>query len=156
MECEPLAPNYATRRDRRRGTSPTVSVVIASNASEDVLDSCISSLRNRFDPSQAEYVVAWAGSAQASPDLKRQFPYVRFVGVSSTSSPADLRMQGIKAATGDIVLLIQRDQLLVAELPRGTAPTASEALWERASSSKWGDRLTLRVSRKSTSVASNG
>ena len=156
MECEPLAPNYGTRRDRRRATSPIVSVVIASNDSEDVLGSCISSLRARFDPKETEYVVAWAGSAQAGIDLKRQFGYARFVSVSSGSSPVDLRVQGIKAATGDIVLLVQQDQAQDAALPLISMANASDALREHTTSSKWGERLALRASRQSTTVASNG
>src|SRR5712672_3501518 len=79
MKGEPLAPNKAVRRDGTRGSSPTVSVVIASNESEDELESCISSLRTRFDPSHTEYVVAWSGAGHAGADLKRRLPFVHFI-----------------------------------------------------------------------------
>jgi len=156
MECEPLAPNYAIRRDRRRGASPTVSVVIASNESVDVLESCISSLQTRFDPSQTEYVLAWVGSAQAGADLKCQFPYVHFVSASASSSSADLRMQGIKAATGDIVLLLQRDQAQDAVLPGVSLASARDGAWKRGNSSKWVEKLPLRAGRQNASAASSG
>ena len=155
MEAEPLATNYVTRRDRKREGSPTVSVVIASSESEDTLESCISALRTRFDPSHTEYVVAWPGTVHtaAGADLKRRFPYVHFVSANESSSPADLRMQGMKAATGDVVLLLQNEDAS-ADAPAVVNPV--DAVHGRGSWPKWLERPTLRGSRESEIVASNG
>ena len=154
MEGEPVVPNHATRRDRRRGNSPTVSVVIASNDTEDVLNSCICSLRTRFDPAHTEYVVARAGSVRTGGDLKRQFPYVHFISASAGSSSIDLRMQGIKAATGDIVLIVQHGHAGQGELATETEANSPGEQLEPIASPRW-ERLALRVNRQSASVASN-
>jgi hypothetical protein len=156
MEGEPLAANYVTRCDRRRGSSPTVSVVIASNDSEDMLESRISSLRTRFDPAHTEYVVAWAGSGHMAADLRRRFPYVHFISATPSTSPADLRMQGMKAATGDIVLLLQHSDAQGVDLPDVAIVNTADGVRERSSSPKWVERLALRGTRENAAAASNG
>lgn len=155
MEGEPLVPKNVTRRDRRRGISPTISVVIASTDTEDVLNSCICSLHARFDPAHTEYVVARAGSVHTVGDLKRQFPYVHFINASASSSPIDLRMHGIRAATGDIVLIVQHGQAGQSDLATDMEPNLRDEQPEQIASPSW-ERLALRVNRQSASVASNG
>ena len=154
MQAESIATNYVVRRERRAGTSPIVSLVIASRASEHILESCISSLQNRFDPSHTEYVVAWSGGGHEPADLKRRFPHVQFISASNNTSAADLRMRGMKAAVGDVVLLLEQEQV---EAERASSPMVltSDGLVDRETSPKWADRLVLRASRESASVSSN-
>src|SRR5690349_8029070 len=109
MESDPLVPRFSAPDDPKRATTPTVSVVVVSNDPENLLESRLTALRSRFDPSGTEFVVAWTGSGRASGELKRRFPHLQLISAPQSSSLADLRLQGIKAAAGDIVLLLQHD-----------------------------------------------
>src|SRR4051794_32386461 len=101
MGIDRIVSRYLGRGDQPWATSPTVSIIVVSKDPEDLLDSRIASLRSRFDPARTEYVVAWAGSLRASADLKRRFPHVHLISAPPSTSLADLRVQGIKAAAGD-------------------------------------------------------
>ena len=137
MEADPQVRTGVGRRGRRQASAPTISIVIVSSDPEDVLESRISSIRSRFDPVGTEYVLAWTGSGRSSGDFKRRFPYVHVVGTSAGTSLAELRVQGIKAATGDIILLIRQDGSTASEFsgsaqsdsPRGSPPKSSSPNW---------------------------
>lgn len=139
METEPAAPRHFDRGDRQTATSPMVSIVIVSNDPEDQLESRIASLRSRYDPVQTEYVVAWAPSGRTNTvqDLKRRFPHVKVLSAAPSTSLADLRIQGIKAAAGDIVLLLQRDSSGDSDFADFPIVERKTEARDRSGSAKW-------------------
>ena len=114
MEADSLVSSF-TRFDQQLATLPTVSVVITSNEPEDVLESRVASAGSRFDPARTEYVVAWASSGRTGVDLKRRFPYVHLITAPPSTPAADLLIQGVNAAAGDILLLLHRGNSVDAE-----------------------------------------
>lgn len=138
MESDPLASRHFVRADRQAATSPNVSIVIVSKDPDDQLESRIASLRTRYDPARTEYVLAWAGSGRTSTgsDFRRRFPHVRVLSAPPSTSLADLRIQGIRAAAGDVVLLLQHNPALEAELADFPIAEREVDLRER-SAAKW-------------------
>lgn len=139
METDPLASRHFARADRQAATSPNVSIVIVSKDPDDQLESRIASLRSRYDPARTEYVLAWAGSGRTSTsgDFRRRFPHVRVLSAPPSTSLADLRIQGIRAAAGDIVLLLEHNPSLEAELADFPIAEREADLRERGASAKW-------------------
>jgi len=154
MEADLLVSSSPARGERKWETTPTVSVVLTSNEPEDVLVSRLASLRTRFDPAGTEYVVAWAASARATGELKRRFPQVRLISTAPNTALGDLRIQGMKAATGDIVLLLQRQESSVAPESEATIAVLHDPTSERTNSMKWAERLSLGAQRERARVAS--
>src|SRR5690349_10902151 len=137
MEADPQVRTERARGNRRRTSAPTISVVIVSNDPEEVLESRISSIRCRFDPAGTEYVLVWAGSGRLSGEFKRRFPYVHLISASVGTSWAELRVQGIKAARGDIVLLIRPDGSTGTEFSGGADPAPVQESLPKSSWSRW-------------------
>jgi hypothetical protein len=134
MEADSLVSSYFARFDQELATLPTVSVVITSNEPEDVLESRVASARTRFDPSRTQYVVAWAASGRAGVDLKRRFPYVHLITAPASTPAADLLIQGVNAAAGDILLLLHRESPLDAEFSDQSTVGSSGDVLERRNS----------------------
>ena len=137
MESDSLFSPSSTLGNRRPSTSPSVSIVVMSRDPEELLESRLASLRTRFDPAGTEYVVTWAGPGRGCADLKRRFPHIKLVAVPQSTTLADLRIQGIKAAAGDIVLLLQHNDssdMPLSELPRPERQLdiSQSAQWELA------------------------
>lgn len=155
MEMESVAPHHFGRSDRRATTSPTVSIVIVSYDPEGQLESRIASLRSRYDPAQTEFVLAWAGSGRTSTigDLKRRFPHVRILSAAPSTSLADLRIQGIKAATGDIVLLLEHDSSAEADLTQFAIAERKADAQERSGTATWS--VALGSAKERARVLSN-
>jgi hypothetical protein len=144
VSSSPASANWAT--------TPTVSVIIASHEPEDVLIARIASIRTRFDPLGTEYVVAWAASGRTTGELKRRFPHVRLISTPPDTALGELRIQGMKAAAGDIVLLLQRyDSSMPADCSDGALAHFSDV---PSNSAKWTERLSLGAHRESARVAS--
>jgi hypothetical protein len=153
METDQIVSKYFARGHQPWATSPTVSIIVVSKDPEDLLDLRIAALGSRFDPARTEYVVAWAGSVRASGDLKRRFPHVHLISAPPSTSLADLRIQGIKAAAGDIVLLLQPEVSLELNLTDAEAPPRAEEMEEGGGSIKWG--VALRGTRERARVLSS-
>jgi GT2 family glycosyltransferase len=95
------------RRAPRRGSAPTVSVVIASNRDKTLLHACIGSLLGQCQRMSAELVVARAGSAADVTALGKSYPSVRFIAAPVDASIPALRAIGMGQATGDVVALTE-------------------------------------------------
>lgn len=154
MAADPLVSSSLAQSERKWTTAPTVSVVITSDEPEDVLISRLASLGNRFDPAAAEYVVAWAASARTTGELKRRFPHVLLISTPSDTTLGELRIHGMKAATGDIVLLLQQQGSLTTEHSDSVIALLEDPASERSNSLKWTERPTFGVQRERARAAS--
>ena len=92
-----------SRRSARRGSGPTVSVVIASNRDKSLLHACIGSLLGQCQRLNAELVVARAGSPHDVGALAKTYPSVRFIPAPLDASIPALRALGMGHANGDVV-----------------------------------------------------
>ena len=137
MVSDPLVAHFFASGNRRSSTSPMVSVVVVSTDPEELLESRLASLRSRSDPAGTEYVVTWAGPGRASGELKRRFPHIKLISAPQSTSVAELRIQGIKAAAGDIVLLLQHDDSLDVPLSDFVTADRHADVTERSGSTKW-------------------
>lgn len=155
MAADPIVSSSLVHSERKRTTTPTISVVITSDEPEDVLLSRLASLGGRFDSAGAEYVVAWAASARATGELKRRFPDVLLISTPSHTTLGELRIQGMKAATGDIVLLLQQQQASFAtERSVSAIALLHDPASERPNSLKWAERASFGAQRERARVAS--
>lgn len=102
------APPVGSRtRARKPLESPTVSVIVASNRSRALLNSCLASLRLQCSRSSAELIVARAGTAAELQELRAAMPDVRFVAAPLTANIPELRGLGMAESTGDVVALTE-------------------------------------------------
>jgi len=97
----------STLRGPRRGTAPTVSVVIASNRDKTLLHACIGSLLGQCQRLNAELLVARAGSAGDVTALAKTYPSVRFIAAPPDAPIPQLRAIGMSQASGDVVALTE-------------------------------------------------
>ena len=97
----------STRRGPKRGSAPTVSVVVASNRDKALLQACLGSLLGQCQRLNAELLVARAGAAPDVAALAKTYPAVRFVTAPTDSSIPQLRAMGMAQAYGDVVALTE-------------------------------------------------
>lgn len=97
----------ATRRVPRRGTSPTVSVVVASNRDKTLLHACLGSLLGQCQRLSAELLVARAGLPAEVTSLAKTYPSVRFIAAAPDATIPELRAIGMGQASGDVVALTE-------------------------------------------------
>ena len=100
-----LAPSL--RRGPKRGSAPTVSVVVASNRDKALLQACLGSLLGQCQRLNAELLVARAGASSDVAALAKTYPSVRFVTAPADSSIPQLRAIGMGQAAGDVVALTE-------------------------------------------------
>ena len=95
------------KRGPRRGSAPTVSVVVASNRDKTLLHACLGSLLGQCQRLNAELLVARAGSPQDVAALAKTYPSIRFVNAPLDASIPQLRAIGMAQASGDVVALTE-------------------------------------------------
>ena len=95
------------RRGPKRGSGPTVSVVVASNRDKTLLQACLGSLLGQCQRLNAELLVARAGTASDVAALGKTYPSVRFVTAPADASIPQLRAMGMAQAAGDVVALTE-------------------------------------------------
>jgi GT2 family glycosyltransferase len=95
------------KRGPRRGTAPTVSVVVASNRDKALLHACLGSLLGQCQRINAELLVARAGAPADVSALAKTYPSVRFVNAPVDASIPQLRAIGMAQASGDVVALTE-------------------------------------------------
>lgn len=100
-----LAPTV--RRGPRRGSVPTVSVVVASNRDKALLQACLGSLLGQCQRLNAELLVSRAGTSSDVAALAKTYPSVRFVTAAPDASIPQLRAMGMAQASGDVVALTE-------------------------------------------------
>jgi GT2 family glycosyltransferase len=92
----------------------TVSAVIVNWNTCDLLDACLRSLRSWADEG-IEVVVVDNGSSDGSRELLAQaWPEVRVIANAENRGYQTANNQGMRAATGDVLLLINADAMLTA------------------------------------------
>ena len=91
------------QRAPRRGTTPTLSVVVTSLSERRQLEECLASLIPQCTRSGAELIVARSAPASDLAFLRRQQPTVRFIHAPADAGPSQLRGLGMSEANGDIV-----------------------------------------------------
>src|SRR4051794_9037048 len=94
-------------RGPRRGSAPTVSVVVASNRDKALLHACLGSLLGQCQRMNAELLVARAGAPSDVAPLAKSYPSVRFVNAPVDASIPQLRAIGMAQASGDVVALTE-------------------------------------------------
>jgi hypothetical protein len=99
---EQLPRSHSTRRPQR----PTVSIVLATRQPRSALDAFVTPLLSQCAGARVELIMPRGDSPLQLGILSRQHQQVRFVAAPSDSTVADLRVYGTKAATGDIVLIV--------------------------------------------------
>lgn len=97
-------------RSPRRGSSPLLSVVVASRSERHVLQGCLESLIDQCQRSRAEIVVARSAHGGDTAALAKLYPSVVFVEGPDTATVAELRSLGMNHSVGDIVALIEDDR----------------------------------------------
>jgi GT2 family glycosyltransferase len=97
----------SVKRGPRRGTVPTVSVVVASNRDKALLQACLGSLLEQCQRLGAELLVARAGAPAEVSALAKTYPSVRFVTAAVDASIPQLRAMGMTQASGDVVALTE-------------------------------------------------
>jgi GT2 family glycosyltransferase len=100
------APQYAPNA-QRRGETPTISVVVASNRDRSLLEACVASLIGQCQRASADIIVARAGSDAEVALLRNSMPNVRFLPAPPAATIPELRALGMEAARGDIVALTE-------------------------------------------------
>lgn len=143
----------------RRPMRPTISIVLASSQPRSALDACVTTLTARCAGSRTELIVARADSALHIGLLSRVYPQARFVSAPGECSIGELRSYGMKAATGDIVLLLDDssviderfiDNVLGQLAPHGSETSAESAVDRAASGARLQPRReSLRASGES-------
>src|SRR5690348_16214454 len=97
----------SVKRGPRRGSAPTVSVVVASNRDKALLQACLGSLLGQCQRLNAELLVARAGTSSDVASLGKTYPSVRFLAASVDASIPQLRALGMAQASGDVVALTE-------------------------------------------------
>ena len=96
-------------RAPRRGSRPTVSIVVASHEDRSRLATQLAPLAGRCKAGGVELIVAWAGYPAQLAALKRGNPGVRFVAAPHDATLEQLRSMGLAEAAGDVVALTDDD-----------------------------------------------
>lgn len=71
------------------------------------LSSCLAALQAQAQALGAEIIVPYDSTLEDPASLKRAFPGVRFVELSGTRTPAELRTAGASLSTGDVVAFLE-------------------------------------------------
>lgn len=98
---------HRSARAPRRGSTPLVSVVVASNGDSQRLASCLRTIVDECARTRAEVVVARAAMGSDIDTFVRSYPTVGFVEGPATASIAQLRAIGMREAAGDIVVFVE-------------------------------------------------
>lgn len=88
-----------------------ISIIIVSYNTRDLLRQCLESVA-RHCP-EAEVIVVDNASADDSAEMvRRQFPAVKLIGLSENRGFAGANNEGLKATTGELLLLLNSDTML--------------------------------------------
>jgi len=111
------------RQDQKVSRTETVSVIIVSWNTRELLKGCLNSLFDASCGMQLDVIVVDNASADGSAEMvEKQFPHVRLVRNSSNVGFARANNQAINGCSSDLILLLNSDTLLandaLAELVR--------------------------------------
>jgi hypothetical protein len=108
----------------RLGATPTISIVVASTSAVSVLEGLLLDLEPQCRASGTELVVARSVSDDLTElELRSRFPNVVFTDSETNNDLAQLRIDGLRNASGDIVAITEDHRSLpsnwVSHLSRG-------------------------------------
>jgi len=107
----------AGHRAVRLSPGPSISVVMVCGTGRASLESSLEALLQQVRNPAAEIVVVRAGSSASECEkLEAAYPAARFLFAPSETPLSRLRMQGMEAAVGDIVVFIDERRPLPREL----------------------------------------
>lgn len=95
-----------------RGPKPLVSVVIPTHNRATLLEKAIASVsvqEGTGELFEMEVIVVDDASTDATPDVMKQYPWVRFLRLQKNRGASGARNEGIKAATGKYIALLDDD-----------------------------------------------
>jgi hypothetical protein len=98
---------YPAQSITRVSSRPTFSIVLASVESRTIVEACVTALLSRCEGAEAEVIVVRAEGAPLMASSSRHRSRVRFVTAPADCSTQELRSYGMRAAHGDIVLLME-------------------------------------------------
>lgn len=85
--------------------APRVSIVLTSVGTRAQLDAAIAQFRRRYARRNSEIVVVRVCSSRQVAVLREAHPGVRFVAMATDTPHDELRRAGMRAATGDVVMM---------------------------------------------------
>ena len=85
----------------------SVSVVIASIVGPPFIDECLLSVEKEARELNAEVIVTACGTKEYSDRIARTFPWVRVIHIAERETVPQLRRHGVKAASGEIIAIIE-------------------------------------------------
>lgn len=109
---------------------PRVSVVVAAETPHQWLDAFVAAIPRHTPASSLEVIVVRASGHRSTDDRPLAHPLVRYVGAPPGAEAAELRRNGIRHASGDVIVLCDGraplepgfiDSLLLATTTDGTA-----------------------------------
>ena len=125
-------------------TAPQLSIVIVSFNTRDDLERCLESLTTNPPAVPHDIVVVDNASRDGSPDAVRaRWPAIQVLVQSRNLGFAAANNVGIRATTGELVLLLNSDTLV----PRGALDTLVARLRERTEAGVAGPRLVDAAGR---------
>jgi glycosyltransferase involved in cell wall biosynthesis len=84
-----------------------ISVIIATRKANSHLSDCLSALYPQMKQNNAEIVVVESHSTPVADSIKQLFPEVNFVSGTGSTSLLEMKAEGIRAARGSIIALVQ-------------------------------------------------
>jgi hypothetical protein len=89
---------------------PRVSIVVAANGCREAVDVLVDVVQRHPRRESLEVVVVSAGIHRNGSDKSMDQPFVRHVVAPIGAEPGELRANGIRHASGDVVILLDADQ----------------------------------------------
>lgn len=95
---------------------PRVSIVVAANGSREAVDVLVDVVQRHPRRSSLEVLVVSPGNHRTSHDRAAGHSFVRYVAAPVGAAPGELRANGIRHASGDVVILLDGDRTIDAAL----------------------------------------
>jgi hypothetical protein len=103
---------------------PRVSIVVAADGCRKAVDVLVEVVQRHPSRSSLEVLVVSPASHRLTSDNGTDHPFVRYVVAPIGSKPGELRANGIRHASGDVVILLDGDrEINAAMVDRLLAPT---------------------------------
>ena len=110
MTAISLDPNPAPRYQ------PRVSIVVASNGCREAVDALVDVIQHHPRRASLEVLVVGAGPHHAANDRSSDQPFLHYVVAPAGAESGELRANGIRHASGDVVILLDGDRPIDAAL----------------------------------------
>lgn len=104
QEGETRKPRLATR------PHPRLSLIVAADVSRQWLDSLLATVPRQLGPDVVEVLVVRAASPRSDFERTPRHSHVRFVTAPAGAEVGELRANGLRQASGDLVLLLDSDR----------------------------------------------